>query len=217
MTRTTSAARGGVLGFLHHAVGQRLAEPDHAGPRQSAAGAVRRELGQGRAAVGPVGAADGAAHAPDVAVQFEHAAAARAVVQTVHVLRDQGEVALLDFELRRGPCAPGWAAAFAISSRRQLYHSQTRRGSSRRPPAWPGLRPCTPSRDHRFHERWGRRFRRRCRLRSTPLRGSPAPAIDELVPGLPSFYFSDSGTSPVFGPAARLSPGSSWPARHRRR
>jgi hypothetical protein len=33
----------------------------------------------------------GAARPPDVAVQFNHAAAARTVMKAVHVLRDQGE------------------------------------------------------------------------------------------------------------------------------
>ena len=42
---------GGVFGFLHHAIGEGLAEPDYAGPGESSAGAVRREFGQGCAAV----------------------------------------------------------------------------------------------------------------------------------------------------------------------
>src|ERR1019366_7709019 len=73
-----------VLGFLHHAVGKRFAEPDHAGRRQSAASAVRWDLGQRSAPVRPVGAAHRTPHAPDVAVQLEHAAAARTIVQAVH-------------------------------------------------------------------------------------------------------------------------------------
>ena len=49
--------QGGMFGFLHHAFRQRLAKPDHAGTRQPAASAVRRQFGQGCAPVRPVTAA----------------------------------------------------------------------------------------------------------------------------------------------------------------
>ena len=96
---------GGVLGFFHHALGQRFAEPDHVGPRQSAAGAMGRKFGQRRAPVGPVGAAGGAFHAPDIAVELEDFAAAGAVVQAVDVLRDEGETRLALFEFHQGAVA----------------------------------------------------------------------------------------------------------------
>lgn len=47
--------------------------------------------GQRHAAIGEFGAAGGAAHAPDIAVQLENPAAAGEIVQAVDVLRDQGE------------------------------------------------------------------------------------------------------------------------------
>jgi hypothetical protein len=58
-----------------------------------------RQLGQRRAAVGPIGVAGSAAHPPDIAVQLEDLAAAGAVVKAIHVLRDQGEAGFPPFEL----------------------------------------------------------------------------------------------------------------------
>ena len=91
-----------MFGLFHHAVGQRLAEPDHGGPRQSAALAMGRKFGQRHAPVGPIGAAGGALHPPDIAVELEDFAAACAVVQAIDVLRDEGEARLALFEFHQG-------------------------------------------------------------------------------------------------------------------
>src|SRR5208283_4773694 len=52
--------------------------------------------------VRPIGAANGAAHPPDIAVELEDSPAARAVVQTIHVLGDEGKPRFAGFQLRQG-------------------------------------------------------------------------------------------------------------------
>src|SRR5271169_6636375 len=62
---------------------------------------MRRQFGKRSAAVGPIGAALEAAHAPDVTVQLEDAAAASAVVETVDVLRNEVEAPFLALQFNQ--------------------------------------------------------------------------------------------------------------------
>src|SRR5207249_6267890 len=85
-----------------HTGRKRLAEPHDTRAGHTATTAMRGQLGQRSAPVGPVRSALQAAQPPDIAVQLENAATARAVVQAVYVLRNQGKVRLLTLELDQG-------------------------------------------------------------------------------------------------------------------
>lgn len=84
----------GALGGIERRQGQRLAEPDHAGPNQVAALGAARWLGGRR----PFGVAGHGPRAPaqpailqDVAVQADGAGVAGTLVQVVDVLADDGQ------------------------------------------------------------------------------------------------------------------------------
>ena len=98
--------RGGRLLGLRPDFGRkRLTEPDHAGSFYPATGAMRRDLGQRRARVVTLAAAERASKGPDIAMDFQNAPGACAVVETVDVLRDEGEIAGAFLQLGKGAVA----------------------------------------------------------------------------------------------------------------
>ena len=112
-------------------------------------------------------ASAGAPGPPDIAVQLDHVPAARALVQSVHVLRDQRETpGSCDWKRARARC-PGLGCARPTMPCRHRYHCQTRRGI-----ACEGLgrgqigRAVVPPQPVRRLETWVRRSRLRCRRRS---------------------------------------------------
>src|SRR6266849_2227171 len=91
-----------MFGLEPHTIRKRLTEPDYARARYAPTPAMRRKLRQRNSAIRPVRPALQTAKPPDVPMQFENSAAAGAVVQAVHVLRNQSKIALLALELDQG-------------------------------------------------------------------------------------------------------------------
>ena len=141
----------------------RLAEPDHSRSRQRRA--LRTSwgnFGQGSAAIfpGSVAARSGATELPDRAVEAQDACP-ELFVQAVDVLRDQREVLVAPLQRARTLCA-SFGVHFAMSDRRQSYHSQTSRGSRRNASGVARILSSIRSATSRFRrERSGRRWRPR--------------------------------------------------------
>ncbi len=68
----------------------------------------------------PSCSASGAAHPPDIAVQFDHLPAAGSLMQAIDVLSNQGEFEEIGSPSRQGPDGRDWGCRGARTSRRQL-------------------------------------------------------------------------------------------------
>ena len=143
-----------------------------AGRKRAPHSAARRKLAQIGAQVVRFRALSRAAQAPQRPVQPHHAPAAAALVQTVHVLRDQQELGLAPAPAPPAPGAPGWAPPRPPGPPPGV--ETPHRQSGRRERLGGGqLGRVAPSHSRPGRERWPGRSRPTHRRRSGP--GSAPP------------------------------------------
>lgn len=99
------AGPGGLLGRLPYIGRQGLPEPDDTGTGHRSAGTSWRQFVERGIEIAPDLPAAGTAKKPDVAVNLQYMTAARAVVQTVDILSNQGEPLFPPFEVGEGKVA----------------------------------------------------------------------------------------------------------------
>ncbi len=161
--RKTSQSAAAASASSSRVPGNRFAEPDDVGPQQLAATRAFRQAGERERRTSGDRSFGGAAVAQDVAVVFDDARAARTLVQSVDVLRDQRQsrhragqldqrpVTRVRFDLAHEFTTPFVPFPDALADRGRTLR------------AWPGLRAGTlPRARSARRETWARRSRQKC-------------------------------------------------------
>ena len=104
------------------------------------------------------------ANYPDIAVNFRDPLGSGRSMEAIHILRDQPHSIGTRSNSARAIWA-GFGSFVAINSRRQLYHSQTSRGSRSNASGSPGPALENYAISRLAHDKSARHYRRKCRPR----------------------------------------------------